>query len=116
MGALQSRARNALNKLSFFLGDGKADRKAAEDQLQKQFGTRDPLSLNDDQAKQFAQSVFSAYGSFRPLGTSPSDNDREPLVPAKGKPKIDSEFTQAAYRRFNRIKAGVDIRKVEDDE
>ncbi len=116
MGANQSRARSAFNKLSFFLGEGVADAKAAGDHLHKQFGVRDPLALNDTQARDFADSVRNAYGSFRARGTSPSDNDREPLVPSTNgsrKAKLDPA---AIYARFNRRKAGIKIKKMEDDD
>lgn len=109
MGALQNRARSALNKLSFFV----ADRKAAEDTLHKQFGTRDPFSLNDSQAKQFANSVFNAYGAFK-AKSSPSDNDYEPLVPSTdGSRKAQINPTKI-YERWNRRQAGVPIQNPTD--
>jgi hypothetical protein len=102
-------------KLAYMLGDGLADMKAAGDHLHSQFGTRDPLALNDRQAELFAKSVREKYGAFR-AKASPSDHDRQPLVPSTDgsrKAKLDPV---AIYAKYNRVKAGVAIKKFSDDE
>lgn len=116
MGAMQSRAKSCFAKLSFVLGEGVADFRKGGDFLHKQYGVRDPLALSDTQARQFADSVRNMYGSFRARGTSPSDNDLQPLMPSRDgsrKAKLDPA---AIYARFNKQKAGVAIKKQADDE
>jgi hypothetical protein len=118
MGLYQNRARSALAKLAYFLGAGTANMKAAADELHAMCGTRDPAALHDTQAKEFSRAVIDKYGKFRSR-TSASDNDVERLTPSKdasGKQILDAEFAQRAWSKFNRVKAGVQIKRVDEDE
>jgi hypothetical protein len=105
-------------KLSFMLGHGVADARAAGDHLHSQFGVRDPLALNDRQAEQFAKSVREKYGSFR-VKTKPGEQaeDRyERPVPSRDGSRKAKLNPQEIYERYNRVKAGVPLANVSDDD
>lgn len=109
MGFKQKRARSALNKLAAAYGH---DFNKAAAELERRFGTTDPLKLSDEQALRFiADMGMGAYAVTDFARVDELDEDKPvPSTDGSRKPDItDPAFIAEVYARYNRRKAGVKI-------
>lgn len=108
MGFKQKRATSALNKLAAAYGHD-FDKAAAE--LERRFGTSDPLKLTDEQALRFIADM--GMGKYATADFARVDEDEDKPVPSTdGSRKADITSPQAVaeiWAKYNRRRAGVKI-------
>lgn len=111
MNFKQKRARSALNKLAAAYGH---DFKKAATELDRRFGTTDPMKLSDEQALRFiadmGMGAYAVTDFARVDELDKADDKPVPSTDGSRKPDItDPAFVAQVYARFNRRKAGVRI-------